>query len=61
MPRDSHQKWAEFHLRAAHAHLAPTQHGKQDHLDTSSSDKRLSTPPELSQNRMQFIRNPQIA
>jgi hypothetical protein len=31
MPRDSRQKWAEFHLRAAHAHLAPTQYGKQDH------------------------------
>jgi hypothetical protein len=31
MPRDSRQKWTKFHLRAAHAHLAPTQHGKQDH------------------------------
>lgn len=31
MPRDSRQKWTEFHLQAAHAHLAPTQHGKQDH------------------------------
>ena len=30
MPRDSRQMWTEFHLRAAHAQLAPTQHYKQD-------------------------------
>lgn len=32
MPRDSRQKAAEFHRGAAHAaHLAATQHGKQDY------------------------------
>lgn len=31
MPRDSRQKWTEFRLRAAHAHLAPTRRGKQDY------------------------------
>jgi hypothetical protein len=31
MPRDSHRKAAEFQQRAAHAHLAASQHGKQDH------------------------------
>jgi hypothetical protein len=32
MPRDSRQKAAEFHQGAAHAaHLAATQHGKQDY------------------------------
>ena len=31
MARDSHQKAAELHHRTAHAHLAATQHGKQDY------------------------------
>ena len=31
MPRDSHQKAAEFHQAAAHAHLAAIRDGKQDH------------------------------
>jgi hypothetical protein len=31
MPRDSRQKSAEFHLRAAYAQLAPTQQARQEH------------------------------
>jgi hypothetical protein len=33
MPNDSHQRAAEFHELAAHAHrAAAVQHGKSDHL-----------------------------
>ena len=32
MPRDSHQRAAEFHEMAAHAHRAAAHHDKEDHL-----------------------------
>jgi hypothetical protein len=40
MPRDSHQKAAEFHQGTAHAHLAATQHGKQDHQTGHEQSRR---------------------
>jgi hypothetical protein len=47
-------------LRAAHAHLAPAQHGKQDHqTGHEQSRQALEHSAKVSQNPKKLIRNPQ--
>lgn len=41
MPKDSHQRAAEFHEQAAHAHrAAAAHHGKEDHLTGHEHSKQ---------------------
>jgi hypothetical protein len=40
MPRDSHRKATEFQQRSAHAHLAASEHGKQDHQTGHEQSRR---------------------
>jgi len=62
MPRDSRQQWAEFHLRAAHAYLAPTQQGKQDHqAGHEQSRQALEHSAKAFQSRRRLVRNLQTA
>ena len=60
MPNDWHQRAAEFHEMAAHAHrAAAVHHGKQDHLTGSEYSRQAKEhPTRRIRPRWQLLRNP---